>query len=137
MDQHATCNRCSFGFWGGHSHHCGSSCCVCLSCLANFVCPTKSVWGPSIGEVIPICRVQTKGKKKQQVTEIIASGVVFVAEMGDAIQIGRSTFHGVHYPIETVPCPDCGAHSLCLGFEEGTPCPKCKVGLIATLPIEY
>lgn len=136
MGQHATCTRCSFNFWGGHSHDTGESSCACLACGSTFSCPTSNRWGPEIGEEIPLIRVvKRKGKKKKP--RRIPTGVSFVAERGEAYQVGDRTSYFVHYPIETIPCPECHQARLACGFDAGDACPKCKVGKILVHFVEY
>jgi hypothetical protein len=118
------CSRCDFGFVGGHSHDLSRSDCICVSCLSRFVLPTKSRWGPDFGEVISIVRLKTAGKGKKSKETLIPTGVWFVAQKGEPLEQFGS--HLVHYPIESVACPECSNHTLRLGFEKEDACPKCK-----------
>lgn len=137
MGQEATCSNCDFQFLGGHSHHTGESICICLSCCTEFACPTESNWGAEIGETIALIQIvrETNGRIAESMRR--STGITFVAERGESISFrGREDFL-VHYPLETVPCPHCGSRCLTGGFEQGSACPRCKVGQIETSGIEY
>jgi hypothetical protein len=107
------CRKCDFRFASGHSHHTGSSSALCVACLADFVLPTRSPWGPSLGEVIELHR-QTK------------AGLVGTEEIFEAV---RGEHGGVHYALEETACPDCKTKgSLATYFLHDTLCPVCKRG---------
>ena len=138
MAQHAVCNSCGFEFYGGHSHHTGCSQCVCLHCLSHFECPTRSPWGPAIGETIQLFRVETTGKGKKRRIRRVPTEARFVTTQGESTQIGDQTFFNVHYPIEEeVACPTCGEFKLCQGFELNSECPSCKSDPLSISAIEY
>jgi hypothetical protein len=66
-----------------------------------------------VGETIELVRVRTTGKRKKQKTEQIPTGVSFIAKQGEALQVNNHIIsYLVHYPIETIPCPDCSQFSL-------------------------
>lgn len=137
MGQHVTCPKCEFSFFGGHSHHTGASTCVCLACMELYHCPTKSEWGPVIGEDIQLFRVISFGKRKKTRTEFLPTGVTFTAEQGEAFQLGERTTYLVHYPIDSIACPVCNQAALCFGFQNGDVCPKCKTESVRIDQIEY
>ena len=138
MPQLASCSECGFGFLGGHSHHTGSSPCVCLSCLTLFACRTKSASGPNIGEKIEIYRISMRGKRKDRKIEYVPTGVWFTAERGESFSICDSVSYLVHYPIDRVCCPQCSKNTLSLGFQLGDSCPRCRSGkLNIDSDIEY
>lgn len=144
MGQHASCPKCRFSFYGGHSHHSGTSDCLCLGCKTRYICPTRSPWGPEIGEEIEVCRASntTRKRKKGKTGNIpkktyVPTGVVFKAERGEPFQHGDTVSYFVHYPVDAIPCPNCGERQLTFGFEPGAKCPMCQDGTLVLEAIEY
>jgi len=131
----ASCDRCKFEFTGGHSHDSGSAACLCLNCFSNFECVTASRWGPEVGEVIPLFKVVTRGKKRKRTVELVPTGVTFVAEGGVAGEDVR--YPSITYPISNVPCPECHTNSLVLGFDNIQQCPKCREGTLTINFVEH
>ena len=90
-----------------------------------------------MGESVQIHRHVRTGTRKSPRLELFATGIVFQVEPREFIsEAGRSVI-AAHYPIDALPCPDCGAYALKLGFEDGEPCPQCKRGTITAEFIEY
>lgn len=144
MGQHASCPKCQFSFYGGHSHNSSASRCVCLGCKALYICPTRSPWGPEIGEEIELLRVSTttrklkKGKSRKIAEEsYVPTSVVFKAERGEAFHLGDAVHHGVRYPVDLIPCPNCRERQLTLGFEQGARCPMCKDSTLVLDVVDY
>lgn len=136
--QRCKCTECDFDFCSGHSHHEGASSAVCKECLTLFDLPTKNFWGPEIAEVIELFKVEKrlvyKHKKKPPRTEWSRhpTGEFLLAEPSGQ-EWGR-----VHYPIDTVICPQCKTKgSLILDFESGENCPQCKSGKLECSQVIY
>lgn len=134
MAQNCECNNCDFTFIGGHSHHSGYSEAICSKCLTEFALPTKNNWGPDSAEVIELSKIifATKKKKiKGAWCRVIAkidlkpTGEYLLAENSNDL-IG-----GIHYPFETLTCPECNSKGSIKGyFENEQICPKCKEGFL-------
>ena len=137
MGHLAKCSECNFSFAGGHSHHASASYCFCAACLALFSCPTEVPMGPRVGERIEVKRHVRAGSRWRPWLELYPTGVFFTVELGTVTSATGRTIATTRYPIDTVPCPDCGAHALKMGFEDGEACPMCKKGTLAVEFIEY
>lgn len=137
MGRRLQCNRCLFTFYGGQNHHAGYGRCLCTSCRSRFVLPTRSEWGPQIGEEIEIGRLQRKLQDGwRAVTEIKPTGIRFRTRRGNrlparaanAVLGDQPSRYDVEYPIGEIDCPDCGEPKLVMGFVDGDACPKCSRG---------
>jgi hypothetical protein len=136
MGQHCKCHLCEFDFWSGHSHHEGNSHVLCKVCLAEFVLPTESPWGPRIGELIVLHKMlresTTFHKKKPPRTSFSyePTGEFLIAESAGE--------WGVNYPMAHIVCPCCeNIDSMVLDFEDGQHCPKCSDGILHCSAVEY
>ena len=133
MGQHAVCPKCFFVFWGGHSHHSGSSRAICTSCLSEFSLRTENPWGPRVGERIELVLVVTverrpwlDGKvRNSRVSHKAPTGVFLTTVAGERDSVGDWSFELVEYPIGDIPCPQCTNTSLIKGFAPGDRCPQC------------
>lgn len=137
MGQLASCKACGFSFLGGHSHQSRDSACICLSCKFCLSCPTQSAWGPEVNEEIEVCRLVTSGKRKAKKTTRIPTGVRFKTEQGISFQLEDRTAFLYHCSIDPVACPDCGASTLKMGFENEDACPVCNSGKLEVSPVIY
>ena len=134
------CSTCDFSFLSGHSHHEGNSQAFCRACFALFLLPTKSHWGPAIGELIELHRLQvtempgsSRKRKRPSVTQRLEP-------VGEYVLVERREGEswGVHYPMQDVRCPSCRElDQLTLDFESGEPCPVCKIGRLDCSPVDY
>lgn len=147
MGQHVSCTDCAFEFFGGHDHHAGAARVVCVSCLSRFALCTKSEWGPSVGEQIPLFLTATAQRlpspnKKRHVTLVPldtpsdTGAVVHVSE-GPPETIGDHTFAAAIYEIESVQCPTCDQCTLRMGFANDDLCPECETGKLEMGGIMY
>ncbi len=137
MSQHCKCDACDFEFSSGHSHHSGNSWALCTACLTDFALITESFWGPAVGELIVLQKVETvtkfNHKKKPPV-------VTYLYEPTDEFLIVEKSAgeYGVDYPTAHIVCPCCGLHdSLALDFTDQQACPKCKVGHLSCCSVIY
>ena len=137
MGQYATCSNCDFQFNGGHNHHTGESICICLFCCTEFACPTESSWGPNIGETIELIQIVRDANGRNSESMRRSTGIKFVAEQGESVHGRDGEDYLVNYPLETVPCPHCDSRCLAGGLENGSACPRCKVGQIEAHGIIY
>ena len=141
MGQHAECKRCFFRFSGGHSHHAGSSCCICTNCLSRFSIPTANEWGPQIGETVELVLYQTATRlvpepgprrwchaKIHPVDPPTPTGVHLTLIAGETRTNGEHSITLVHYPIMDIVCAECNTPSLVMGFDPDAPCPQCNQG---------
>jgi hypothetical protein len=80
-----------------------------------------------------LCRLKYDEKKREIA---IPTGVTFVT-LRKELRDGDRTSSVVHYPIESVACPDCKKTTLRGGFKKNDPCPKCGIGELVTDFIEY
>lgn len=81
--------------------------------------------------------MEQRGPKYYTKPERVPTGVAFTTEQGEARTFRDETYYLVHYPIEEIPCPDCGEKSLKCGFDPGELCPHCKKGELIVTPIIY
>ena len=150
MSQHAECKRCFFRFSGGHSHHAGSSSCICTSCLSRFSIPTKNEWGPQIGETVELILYQTATRlvpepgprrwchaKNHPVDPPRPTGVQMMLVAGETHTEGEHSITLVHYPVANTECPVCGRRSLVMGFEPDDLCPQCNQGSLELGAVIY
>ena len=114
--------------------------------MSRFVLPTKSEWGPDIGEEIKIGRLQQKLEDGwRSVIEIMPTGIRFTTQRGKQLSAppkgtgldDEPPCYLVHYPIADVLCPDCGESNLVMGFDDGDECPKCRLGKMKTSVVIY
>lgn len=136
MGQHCVCNACDFEFSSGHSHHCGCSFAVCVACLDEFSLPTRSFWGPEIGELVILNKVNKvvtyRHKKKPPITTLTFEPT---EEFLIAVSAGE---WGVNYPIDHMCCPSCKRIGvIAIDFEDQRPCPKCRTGIIECSSVTY
>ncbi len=131
MGQQATCNRCEFEFFGGHSHHEGHSNGMCLQCRCNFVLLTNDLWGPEIGEKVRLLRRVVTGKGRKQKVRYTHTDTLIRTVAGEG------EWGGCEYLIAETPCPECGHCTLALGFEKGARCPACSEGELRVDFVEY
>ena len=135
MAQHANCTRCSFEFHGGHSHHTGSSCALCVSCLAAYSLTTENPWGPAVGERLHLLlggtATRRKKRKRNRLVDRVYhdppldTGVYITTLAGETKTAGEDEFTDVIYPIENVACPQCSKMTVVLGFDADDQCPEC------------
>jgi hypothetical protein len=150
MGQHTECEHCFFRFDGGHSHHTGASVAICTHCLSRFRLPTENLWGPAIGEHIPLLLIATAVRlvpeagtrrrchaKHKNIDPPIDTGVFLVTVASptpcELPELGPL----VNYPIEQVACPQCSHLSLRLGFERGDLCPQCNSHSLSISQVIY
>ena len=139
MVQYAECKRCFFRFSGGHSHHSGSSRCICTTCLSGFSIATANEWGPRIGEVVELVLYQNATRlapgpgprrwchaKIHPVDPPKPTGIRMTLEAGETRTNGEHSVTLVHYPIADIDCPECNVRSIVMGFEPGDMCPQCN-----------
>lgn len=131
------CTSCDFVFYSGHNHHAGSSCAVCKNCLTRFELPTKSFWGPQVGELVEFHRVLAsvapghKRKKPRIVRSSEPTGEYLLAEPIEGSSL-------VSYPVAEICCPSCkAAGSMALDFLNGEDCPACKTGKLECADVMY
>ena len=147
MGQHVNCTRCSFEFFGGHDHHAGSARVVCGSCLTRYILRTKSEWGPSPGEQVPVLLTATaerlsSPKKRRHVRYLpldtpLDTGVVVNIAEGPPEKVGDSVFTAPVYEIESVQCHACEQCTLRMGFDVDDLCPECGTGELKMGGIMY
>lgn len=131
-----TCSACDFLFQSNHSYDTsgfipemrGFFGAVCFECLQPYIFPTESAWGPGEAELLELCtcvqEVQTKQQAKKKVPRIwnwkgTGQYVLFEAELRD----GRY--------LSDLICIKCTAvESIVIEFENGQPCPACKLGTL-------
>jgi hypothetical protein len=143
MGQQVECKRCFFSFSGGHNHHSGASIAICLHCLSRYQMPTECEWGPFIGERIPLLLIGTAERlipmpgprrwchaKLTWYNPPVPTDSSFVARAGEQLTFQDQVSTLVHYPVEEIPCPQCGMTRLTCGFHDGDRCPQCHEGLL-------
>ncbi|MFO0884325.1 MAG: hypothetical protein U0894_09065 [Pirellulales bacterium] len=118
----ANCPKCAFRFVGGHSHHTGSSEAVCDTCHCFFRCQTNNRWGPKVGEIITVYKVEGSDEE----AKLIPTGLQFqVVESEAGIDSGQD-FVSVLYPQKGLGCTECERGTIRFGFKEGEHCPWCS-----------
>ena len=134
---HCQCNKCDFDFCSGHSHHEGAAGVMCSECATEFSLPTRSSWGPNIGEVLELHKLTRTFDKKTKKRKVLLR--VTREPTGLKLQVEEGASRGeVHYPIESMVCPICSAAGvLKLDFSTGEQCPKCKLGKLQCDEVEY
>jgi hypothetical protein len=126
MGQHAECKRCLFLFEGDA---------ICVKCLSRFLLPTASRWGPEIGERIQLLLYETADRlipeagprrwchaKRHPVDPPRETGTYLV------VAIDKNNPDLVVYPIEEIPCPQCGGANLVKWCKPEDSCPQCNQG---------
>lgn len=136
MGQECQCKSCALMFLSGHSHHEGYSSILCKACVTEFALPTRSAWGPSIGELVLLHKLvrEVKVHHKKKPPEI-----TYRLEPTDEFVIAESAGEwGVIYPVSHMVCPNCESKgTMMLDFEDGQSCPKCGDGVMQCCEIEY
>lgn len=133
----ATCPKCAFRFTGGHSHDCGSSEAVCDTCQRYFRCPTNNRWGPRVGEIITVFKVEPTGKRRKRMTKLVPTSLQFEAIEGECVTPTGLKFNVIFYPRDGLPCTECQSGTIRFGFEVGERCPWCSQAELKFTPIEH
>lgn len=131
-----TCSACDFFFQSNHSYDTrgfvpeirGFFEAVCIECLQPYIFPTENPRGPGEAELLELSTCvqeeQTRRQAKKKVPRVwnckgTGQHVLFESELRD----------GRYLPDLT--CIKCAAiESIVIEFEEGQPCPACKLGIL-------
>ena len=131
-----TCNECSFHFQSNHSYDTrgfvpemqGFFEAICVECLQLYIFPTENLRGPGDAELLELStcvqEVQTRQQVKKKLPRVwnwkgTGQHVLFEAALRD----------GSYLP--DLICIKCTAvESIVIEFENGQPCPACKLGIL-------
>jgi hypothetical protein len=96
--------------------------------------PTKSEWGPQIGEAVFLHRLS---KTKRGKSQTIPSESQAVAIDAGEYMLGRDKKHMVDFDFSSTICPECKKACIVNQFNDGEACPKCKKGRIVNTSVIY
>jgi len=135
---HYQCASCDFEFYSGHSHHEGACRAICIACLTEFKLPTRSTWGPELGEIIEIMRLVRVPNRRKLQRKYGKFRLVF-EPTGQQVIVDRQQGQALKYEyLSELPCNSCGVlGTYALDLSNVDMCPKCKSGELSCKAVMY